>query len=75
MGSLSGGPDMITGRRVPTAYIRTAESIPIDRFRRYMNCNSLEELLNSYTAMAQLKGTTTEIEFNIAYGNWRGEQE
>ena len=72
MGALSGGPDMITGR---TAYSRTAEAIPLDRFRIAMNCNSIEELLNSYTAMAQLKGTTTEIEFNIAYGNWRGEQE
>jgi hypothetical protein len=59
----------------PTAYTRTAEAIPFDRFRRYMKCNSIEELLNSYSAMAQLKGTTTEIEFNIAYGNWRGEQE
>lgn len=76
MGSLSGGPDMITGRRVPTACDRARDSMAFDNFRIAMKFNSMEEMIAAFSAVAELQNRTTEAVFNEAYEKyWRGEQE
>lgn len=74
MGSLSGGPDMITGRRVPTAFDRAQDATPFDRFRIDMKFNSMEEMMATFSAVAKLENITTDAVFNEAYAKWQGEQ-
>ena len=75
MGSLSGGPDMITGRRVPTAFDRAQDTSPFDNFRISLNFNSIDDMITAFSEVAKLQNTTTEAVFNEAYAKWKGEQE
>ena len=75
MGALSGGPDMITGRRTPTAFDRARDSMAFDNFRIAMKFNSMEEMMDTFSAVARLENITTDAVFNEAYEKWRGEQE
>ncbi len=75
MGSLSGGPDMITGRVVPTAFDRAQATAPFDNLRISLNFNSIDEMITAFSAVAELQNRTTEAVFNEAYEKYcRGEQ-